>query len=870
MTLTDYQKKTVEHLCEVFDRQHAYLVADEVGLGKTFVARGLIEKGGYKRIIYIASNAEIALQNGKELSGSGEVIEDVDRLSMLPSREIHYEADKTYILLLSPVTSFTGKGSPNGNANERKCLGLEENESSEEKVRERRKEYCWLAVSQFMPDLIILDEFHRFNGLIDPGHYTEQHYSIEELLQTAKEKRGKETKILLLSATPYSLISQDRMYQKKYERGATSEDQTEAVGDDAFAKPFSDFDKLTDCICTLSGCDKKSIKTPQDYYEKVMCRTERMWLRGDSKEEIFRDMKTPASLVSDHLIYRSEHIRSLRFDEDRADLIANVHALKRIAGSESMALHRQGKKAIQGYSDIRTWLDETPEYLQFSEGYRSPMKNGSGDNKGKESDLSDALCKLFEVCPPRLDKNKIYDEALWDELKKHAKLHELIRLAIPEGAELRLWVPPVLSEKKDDFSKTVVFAHYRMSTRAIAALSSMEAERRLSYMNDQQISYPEFSEKARNRLNDATVESLIPEGWIIAGEKVRISKDQLPKEWISSKTQDDPVDASVINENLKKSLRVFWTTDYVLRALYSYAVGKKIKDFDINKIIPLYCDEYKWDKMLEEYMGCLSKFEEVSKPQDLAKILIRVCGVFGWEDRDRTRISILPDWREEGYLCGFGERYTRDYSDKGAHDRNEDKKGKYGNKCVTTKRLDHIRERFQSPFYPFVLAASETAQEGVNLQNYCATVFHWSVPSRLNTFTQEDGRVDRRDSITIRRQALYVYQKAENGMIPADWSFYREKPLQEIYGKIGYKSERLSEIIRGGLFPHWFLPTPAEAEDFPKIGRMLFAMPGSRDEEDYEYLRDEQEAYGSFGIKADDISAGEERSLKEYICPLFA
>ena len=269
-------------------------------------------------------------------------------------------------------------------------------------------------------------------------------------------------------------------------------------------------------------------------------------------------------------------------------------------------------------------------------------------------------------------------------------------------------------------------------------------------------------------------------------------------------------------------------------------------------------------------MGCLSKFENVTQVQDLAKILIRMCAVFGWEDSDRTRVSILPDWKEEGYLCGFGERYTRDYSDKGAHDRNEVKNGKYGSKCITTKRLDHIRERFQSPFYPFVLAASETAQEGVNLQNYCGTVLHWSVPSRLNTFTQEDGRVDRRDSITIRRQALYVYRKAEEGKIPEDWSFYREESLQEIYRKLGFDPEKLSEIVRGGLFPHWFLPKPDGAKDFPKIVRMLFAMPGSRDEEDYIYLRDEQEAYGSFGIKADDISAEKEPSLKKYICPLFA
>ena len=72
--LKPFQRDTVEY---VFDRLYAadnssrrFLVADEVGLGKTLVARGLIAKAIRHRwdiveridIVYICSNADIARQ----------------------------------------------------------------------------------------------------------------------------------------------------------------------------------------------------------------------------------------------------------------------------------------------------------------------------------------------------------------------------------------------------------------------------------------------------------------------------------------------------------------------------------------------------------------------------------------------------------------------------------------------------------------------------------------------------------------------------------------------------------------------------------------------------------------------------------------
>src|SRR4029450_878676 len=94
--LKDFQRATVD---AVFDRfygdgssqTHRFLVADEVGLGKTLVARGVIARtiehlqNKVKRIdiVYVCSNAQIARQNVRRLHTQEEGhLEVADRLTM--------------------------------------------------------------------------------------------------------------------------------------------------------------------------------------------------------------------------------------------------------------------------------------------------------------------------------------------------------------------------------------------------------------------------------------------------------------------------------------------------------------------------------------------------------------------------------------------------------------------------------------------------------------------------------------------------------------------------------------------------------------------------------------------------------------------
>ena len=72
--LKEFQSAAVARICEQLDAKNGsrrFLLADEVGLGKTMVARGVLDELGTRNhgrnglvCVYLCSNLEIAEQNG--------------------------------------------------------------------------------------------------------------------------------------------------------------------------------------------------------------------------------------------------------------------------------------------------------------------------------------------------------------------------------------------------------------------------------------------------------------------------------------------------------------------------------------------------------------------------------------------------------------------------------------------------------------------------------------------------------------------------------------------------------------------------------------------------------------------------------------
>ena len=120
----EFQRRTITRVLRAFDRRRAvrrFLVADEVGLGKTVVARGVMEKmlarkrrenSGPLRVFYMCNSLAIAAQNrGNLLKALPEGVrtEDavcqVDRLTLVATQELPEES-LLHLYTLTPDTSM--------------------------------------------------------------------------------------------------------------------------------------------------------------------------------------------------------------------------------------------------------------------------------------------------------------------------------------------------------------------------------------------------------------------------------------------------------------------------------------------------------------------------------------------------------------------------------------------------------------------------------------------------------------------------------------------------------------------------------------------------------------------------------------------
>lgn len=72
-------------------------------------------------------------------------------------------------------------------------------------------------------------------------------------------------------------------------------------------------------------------------------------------------------------------------------------------------------------------------------------------------------------------------------------------------------------------------------------------------------------------------------------------------------------------------------------------------------------------------------------------------------------------------------------------------------------RATSIREAFNSPFRPFVLATTSIGQEGLDFHWYCRRILHWNLPNNPIDFEQREGRINRFRGKVIRQRVSDKY-----------------------------------------------------------------------------------------------------------------
>lgn len=107
-------------------------------------------------------------------------------------------------------------------------------------------------------------------------------------------------------------------------------------------------------------------------------------------------------------------------------------------------------------------------------------------------------------------------------------------------------------------------------------------------------------------------------------------------------------------------------------------------------------------------------------------------------------------------------------------------------------RATSIREAFNSPFRPFVLATTSIGQEGLDFHWYCRRIIHWNLPNNPIDFEQREGRINRFRGKVIRQRVADKYVSMIND---------EEKPWDKLF-ELASKDKELAKFPCD-IVPDW-------------------------------------------------------------------
>lgn len=235
-----------------------------------------------------------------------------------------------------------------------------------------------------------------------------------------------------------------------------------------------------------------------------------------------------------------------------------------------------------------------------------------------------------------------------------------------------------------------------------------------------------------------------------------------------------------------------------------------------------YCVEGGLQAVLDEYahvvfdLQALNRLESLEKrSEELARHLRRVSSA--------RSVQITPDeivvsarkveFRRHTMRTRFAVRYG-EVEDESAGERTS---------------AETVRDSFNSPFAPFILATTSVGQEGLDFHAYCHAVVHWNLPSNPVDLEQREGRVHRYKGHAVRKNVAEAV--GEKSLLRDD-----SDPWAALFAE----AEASGHAADGAeIVPYWVFPGSA------RIERHVPALPLSREEERLRRLQQSLALYRS-------------------------
>jgi uncharacterized membrane protein YkvA (DUF1232 family) len=239
-----------------------------------------------------------------------------------------------------------------------------------------------------------------------------------------------------------------------------------------------------------------------------------------------------------------------------------------------------------------------------------------------------------------------------------------------------------------------------------------------------------------------------------------------------------------------------------------------------------YCGQAHFQAVVDEYAYLLKNVLQKKAPDEFLKHLGSVFGMYSGRPhlnrrgaRGRLEAESMPE--SAHFALAFGDDVFQSGDIEGA----EAEEGR--------TRKSVVREAFNSPFWPFVLATTSVGQEGLDFHLYCRDIVHWNLPSNPVDLEQREGRLNRYDALCLRQNVARDYSLADLEQFQArapgnPWSWVFETIDTHPRGVQKYKR---------GLFPHWVYE-PQDGRPAKGIRRHLLFYGNSADVQRYRRLKD--------------------------------
>ena len=718
-----------------------------------------------------------------------------------------------------------------------------------EEVKEifiKMREICsFFRIKQIKPDLIILDEFHRY---ADKNIQEE----VDKLLST------KNTKVLLLSATPYNMhISAANGESDSYDmndEGSKNEKQVNVFSElkdvieyleneNISQRVSKSIGKIRDeilTLCTLSSESKYTAAKWIDQWNKVVTIQ-----KGIEKE------------LSKYLL-RTE--RYMAFNIYEGDDTLETHDVKKLPPEIFKVEAETYKSAVQRDNNrVMLYYKHTPWFLSFAKNYKSlgSEERDTGKKRKEHKTLS-----IEKYNKRKLLGNKDY--LFWDGVDcnpKHFKTEALIREAMPDGIEKLLWIPPVIPYYKlegcfaehADFTKTLVFANHVMSTKAIAAILS----KRVQIVSSDQKDFNEDIFKYVGIRDTELIKRHVKLYTPVRKDSYSANGGSNLEEIIENIKKKIKADNSFVaegdNPHLSALIAVASPTVCAYRTLSSLKgidekmaidCAKKIGDAFVeylkdaakrSHVLALngigncndllrYCANGCIQSVIDEYLFMIRKEITPVNINDVCDTITRLLEPSHTKIKFFSRNLLVSDNKdlltlndEDFVECTFAERFTTDKSDSEDNDE---------------KHYKHTKDSFNSPFLPFVLATTPMAQEGLDLHFYCHRIMHWGLPVSPVDFEQREGRINRRRCHLIRKRAALCYRYDDK---------YGVEMWMDVFDSLKQNKDLYEK--NKGMYPDWYIPKddkenyPNDNKNWPQLIRVISNHPYSKEYYRYERLK---------------------------------